>query len=411
VTRRILDPRLAVGIWIGLIYVSIPFVRRLREAFTAHWPAELIGYAVIVLVIGAGAVTLASLQRRQVQIRLADLAWLVMLTGAAIGWTYRLMGRPEEAVHLLEYGILGVLLYRALADRIPDPTVYIAAILIGILVGTVDELIQWLIPGRFWDFRDIVLNGGAVTLVQMAIWQLDRRPVEAITSSSVRLLCRLAAIEVLLLTLCMAVTPQRLARLAEHLPLPHRLATGTDAICEYGHHHVVDERTAFRSRLPADELARSDQDRASEVAAELDANRGRGGLSSISISPVDDPFAYEIRVHLFARNRNLNRARDHEPGSSDHSRLMTTAWRQNLILESYFGNTLEHSSFRWMPRLRGRVEAAQNPESVFVSRAAAHLITGVSEGRLRALMAALLTALIVSEILLVIRSQQAPRPE
>jgi hypothetical protein len=411
VTRRFRDPWLAVGIWTALIYTSIPFVRRIREAFAARWPAELIGYAVIVCVIGAGAVTFAYLQRRQVQIRFADLAWLGMLTGAAIAWAYRLMGRPEEAVHLLEYGILGILLYRALAQRISDPTVHIAAILIGILVGTVDEFIQWLTPGRFWDFRDILLNGGAVTLVQMAIWQLDRRPVRAVSRSSLRLLCRLAAIEVLLLSLCMAMTPQRLARLAAHLPLPERLATGADAICEYGYRHVVDERTAFRSRLSADELTRSDEERAFEVAAKLDAGRGRGGLSSISTSPVGDPFTYEIRVHLFARNRNLNRARGHEPGSSDHRRFMTTAWRQNLVLESFFGNTLDHSSFRWKPRLRGLVEDAQNPEDVFVSRAGEHLITGLSEARLRALMVVLLAALIACEVVLAIRSRPESRAE
>jgi hypothetical protein len=408
---RIQDPWVAVIVWIALIYASIPFVRRVREAFTARWPAELIGYAVIVCLIGTAAVTFAYLRRRKVHIRFADLAWLGVLTAVAVRWAYRLMGQPEEAVHLLEYGILAVLLYRALADRIPDPTVYVAAILIGFLIGTVDEFIQWLVPGRFWDFRDIVLNGGAVTLAQIAIWRLDKRPVKAVSRSSLRLLCRLAAIEVLLLTLCMAVTPQRLARLAEHLPLPQRLATGTDAICEYGYRHVVDERTVFRSRLSADELARSDQDRASEVAVELDASRGKGGLSEISASPVDHPFAYEIRIHLFARNRNLNRARGLAAESSDHGRFMTTAWRQNLILEKYFGNTLEQSSFRWKPRLRERVEAAQDPAAYFVSRAAAHLITGVSEGRLRILMLALLATLIACDLQFATRSRPEARPE
>jgi hypothetical protein len=408
---RVLDPWVTVAIWIGLIYASIPFVRRVQEAFTNCWPAEFIGYAVIVGVIGTAAATLAYLRRRKLHIDFADLAWLGALTAVAVRWAYRLMGRPEEAVHILEYGILGIFLYRALAPRIPDRTVYLAVILIGVLIGTVDELIQWLVPGRFWDFRDIVLNGGAVALVQIAIWRLHKRPVTAASRSSIRRLCRFAAVEVLLLTLCAAVTPQRLARLAEHLPLPHRLVTGTDAFCEYGYRHAVDERTAFRSRLSADELALADRDRAVEVAAKLDATRGKGGLSNITVSPVDDPFAYEIRVHLFARNRNLNRARGHESGSPDHRRLMTIACRQNLILETYFGNTLEHSSYRWRPRLRRRVEAAQNPDDFFVSRAAAHLITGVSEDRLRALMLTLLAALIACEVLLATRSRPQARPE
>jgi VanZ family protein len=394
-----------------LIYASIPFVRSVREAFTIRWPAELIGYAVIMFMVLAAAAVLASMQRRRLQLGFADLAWLSALTAVAIRWAYRLMDQPEEAVHLLEYGILGLLLYRALTDRIPDPTVYVAAILIGILVGTVDELIQWLVPGRFWDFRDIVLNGGAVTLVQIAIWRLDKRPAKAVSRRSMRRLCRLAAIQVLLLTLCLAATPQRLAHLAEHFPLPHRLASGADAICEYGHLHAVDERTTFRSRLSADELASSDWDRATEVAGALDATRGGRRLSENSVSPVDDPFAYEIRVHLFSRNRNLNRARGQEPGSSDRSRLMTSAWRQNLILESYFGKTLEQSSFQWRPRQRSRVEAAQDPEVFFVSRAAAHLITGVGEGKLRVLMLALLGALAGCEALFVIRSRPQSPPE
>jgi hypothetical protein len=400
-----------VILWIGLIYASIPFVRRVREAFATRWSPELIGYGVIVIVIGTAAATIAYLQRRKPRIRFADLAWLGMLTGVAIGWAYRLMDQPEEAVHLLEYGILSVLLYRALAERIPDPTVYLTAILIGMLVGTVDEIIQWLVPGRFWDFRDIALNGGAVAVVQMAIWQLDRRPLRDVSRSSMRLLCRLAAIQVLVLTLCLAVTPQRLARLADHIPLPHRLATGTDTICEYGYRHAVDELTFFRSRLSIDELEHSDRQRAAEVAGEIDASRASGGLSRTSTSPFDDPFGYEIRIHLFSRNRNLNRAREHEPGSSDHRRHMTAAWRQNLILESSFGDTLERSSFKWGPQRRESIEAAQDPGAVFVSRAAAHLITRVSEGRLRTLMLALFAALVACEILLVTRFRPESPPE
>ena len=42
---RPLEPRFAVVLWIGLIYTTIPFVRRAREAFAARWPAEYIGLA------------------------------------------------------------------------------------------------------------------------------------------------------------------------------------------------------------------------------------------------------------------------------------------------------------------------------------------------------------------------------
>ena len=409
-TSRNLDPRLAAALWIGLIYATIPIVRRAREAFVAHWPAELIAYAVIAVVLGSLAATVISLRRRQFQIVRADLVWLIGVAAVVVVWIRRLMGQPEEAVHFLEYGVLGVLLYRVLEDRVPDPTVYVAATLAGLLVGTVDEIIQWLVPGRFWDFRDIILNGCAVALVQIAIWRLAPRPLTAVSPPALRLLCRLAAVQMLLLAICMAATPQRLARLVDHVPLPTRLATGADAICEYGHRHTANDRTVFLSRLSLDELARSDLDRATEVAAELNASRGADGLSRAAISPVEDPFGYEIRVHLFARNRNLAKALVHQPGSPDRRRQMTTAWRQNLILEDFFGSTLAQSSYRWGPRRRREIEAGQDPDQFFVSRAGAHLITRVSEGRLRAQMLALFAFFAACDFLIAIRFRSGSPP-
>ena len=407
---RNLDPRIAAALWIGLIYAAIPIVRRAREAFVAHWPAELIAYAVIAVVLGALAATVISLRRRHVRIDRVDLAWLIGVAAVVVVWTHRLMDQPEEAVHFLEYGVLGVLLYRVLEDRVPDPTVYVAATLAGLLVGTADEIIQWLVPGRFWDFRDIILNGGAVALVQIAVWRLAPRPLRAVSPPSLRFLCRLAAVQMLLLTMCLAATPRRLARLTDHVPLPTRLATGADAICEYGHRHTANDRTVFLSRLSLDELARSDLDRTAEVAAELNASRGADGLSRAAISPVEDPFGYEIRVHLFARNRNLTKALAHQPGSPDHRRHMTTAWRENSILEEFFGSTLQQSSYRWGPGRRREVEAAQDPNWSFVSRAGAHLITRISEGRLRALMLALLALFVACDISSATRSRPESPP-
>lgn len=406
-TPREREPWLAAILWIGLVYASIPFVRRVREAFAARFPAEFIAYAVVAVVLGSTVAAFVLLRRRQPHIGGADLLWLVGVAAAIVVWIRRLMGQPEEAIHFLEYGVLGVLLYRAFADRVPDSTVYLAVTLTGLLVGTVDEIIQWLVPGRFWDLRDIVLNGGAVALVQIAIWRLLKRPSAPVGRSSLRLLCRLAAVLALLFTLCMAATPARLNRLADALPIPVRLATGANALCEYGYRHLVDDRTLFRSRLSVEELMRSDRDRAPDLALDLDASRGRGGLTRSNISPTEDPFGYEIRVHLFARDHSLNKALELKPGSPDHRRLMTTAWRENLILEGYFGSTLRQSGYRWDAIQSREIEAAQNQDEIFVSRAGEHLVTRVSEGQLRGLLLALLAVLAVCEAAIAIRS----RPE
>jgi hypothetical protein len=410
-TLRRLDPRLAVALWIALIYTSIPFVRRLREAFASRWPAELIGIGVIVTVIGALVVAVLRLRRQQRHLSTLDKAWLIAIALVAVVWTGRLMGQPEEAVHFVEYGVLGWLLHRALENRLPDPTVFLAATLIGLLVGTVDELIQWLVPGRFWDFRDIVLNGGAVALLQIAIWRMVEAPPQPVAAASIRLVFRLAAIFVALMTLCLAATPQRLAGLSDRIRLPKRLVMGSDAICEYGYRHAIDDRTAFRSRLSLQELAKSDIDLAESVTTRIEAARMSRRHERAYSSPVDNPFGYEFQVHIFSRNRNLQRARRQETGSAEHRRLMTTVWRQNLILETVFTNTLTQSSRVWGPRVRAEVESAQDPKASFVSPVGVHLITKLSEVQLRVLMVALLAALVAGDVFLARRSRPEVPPE
>jgi hypothetical protein len=407
---REIDPRLAAILWIGLIYATIPFVRGLREAFAARWPAEIIGFAVMAAIAIAAAAAIASIHRSRRRIGIADTLWLLAVAAVSVIWTRHLMGQPEEAVHFIEYGILGILLYGAMERRVPDWTIYAVVVLTGMLVGTVDELIQWATPERFWDFRDIVLNGSAVALVQIAIWRLAPRPQTPVNLPSLRLLCRLAVAEVLLLTICLAATPARLARLSDHIPLPERMATGADAICEYGYRHTVDSLTTFRSRLSPQELASSDRELSARVARELDEARGVGGLTLEGVSTVTDPYGYEVRVHLFARNRNLGKALTLEPQSPDRVRHMTIAWRENLILEHSFGGTLAKSPYRWGPRRQRDVEAAQDPGAAFVSRVGAHLVTGIREGQLRALLLVLVAALLGCDRFLATRSRPESPP-
>ena len=133
-------------------------------------------------------------------------------------------------------------------------------------------------------------------------------------------------------------------------------------------------------------------------------------LSRSAVSPVDDPFGYEIRVHIFSRNRNLQKGLALAPDSPERRAHMTTAWRQNLILEHSFGNTLASSSFRWGARRRAEVETAQDPAEYFVSRAGEHLITRVGELRLRMLMLALFAVLVACDVLLATRSRPAAPP-
>ncbi len=403
-TQRPVAAWLAVIGWIVLIYTTIPFVRQLREAFVARWPAKAIGIGVMLVVAAATVVAIASLRHRRRP--LVDVLWLTAVAGVTVLWTQDLMGQPEEAVHFLEYGVLGLLLYRALRLHVPDATVFLAAALAGIIVGTVDEIIQWIVPGRYFDFRDIAINSGASVLVQIVVWRMVPQRLSPVRRESLQLLCRLAAVWILLLIFCVSATPTRLSRGAPYLP---GLSATDDALCEYGHLHWVDAKTWFRSRLSLEDLASSDGTRAREVAAILDGSRGAYREFLLSYPSTVDAFAYEARVHIFARDQNLSKARKTTTDPAERGQRVTAAFRENFILESFFPKTIGESSFAWNASEREQIEAAQDPGVVFTSRVGAHLITRITESQLRGLLLAALAILVVCDLSIRRRSRSLPR--
>jgi len=395
-----LDRRwLAVVAWVAVIYTTIPSVRAVREWFIARWDASLIGWGVAAAVVVAAAVAAAGLGRRPGGLHWSDRLWIAGAAVLLLFWTYSLRRRPEEAVHLLEYGLLAVLLHRALRSSLRDTTVFVVGALIGALVGTVDEVIQWLSPSRTWDWRDLVLNGGAGALVQLALWRVLPSCAQPPQPRSWRPVLRLAATLTALLTLCLANTPQRVATWAPAVGLPH-LTSSLNPMAEYGLLHSAPGLGAFASRLTLAELAEQDRTRASEVAAVLEASRHSYGRFLDTWPVADDPFTYEARVHLFSRDRNLGKARKAGFEGAAARQQTTVAWFENQILERYFGHTLAASPYRWRTRQLTSVEAARDPDRRLTSAVGSHLITFATERQLRALLLIVIGLLLVADLAL-----------
>ncbi len=87
------------------------------------------------------------------------------------------MAIPEERTHLIEYGVVAVLVVEALTERTSQgrrvrvPPVL--AFLVTAVVGVVDEGLQGLLPDRVVDFRDIGFNALAALLAVVA-WTVLR---------------------------------------------------------------------------------------------------------------------------------------------------------------------------------------------------------------------------------------------
>lgn len=368
-------------LWVGLcvlaIFLVVPLARTIQQFVSTHWGRSLFGWAVLVSVgLAFGAVLWVLFFR--VRVRSASrLLWLAGVSGLYVYFTLKLWGSPEEAIHFLEYGLLGFFLFRALSLSIRDPSIYLAAFLLASLVGIADEILQWVVPGRFWDFRDVGLNALASGLFQVALWKgiqprlISERP----TAQSWYRVSFLLATNLILLGLCASNTPDRVAVYARRLPFLLPLLQ-EEPMYEFSRKHVDPSIGVFYSRLELEELVRQDRERTDHHARILKEWKDRKYDQFLShFSPLLHPFVYEMRVHLFRRDRKEEEAR-RERDDAKRRRLLFIAAKENLILEKYFGQTLKASTYAWEEEKKKRVEAEGNlaaPYKSPVSRGVIHL--------------------------------------
>jgi len=381
-------------LWAGVIFVTVPFVRPGVDFVRGQWGGEAFTYAVAAIAVATTAIALHLIRRRG---SLASFCWLVGLGGLVVYLTFDLAkSAPDEAVHFVQYGVLSVLLYRAFVHRIRDYSVYVAATIAGALVGMIDETVQWLTPGRYFDTRDIWLNFVASGLVQVGIatgirpWIITGWPGWA----SLSRLSYLTAAAVAYLGLCYINTPDRIAWYTEEVPLLGLTDARQGVMVEYGHLHGDKGTVSFRSRLTAEDLRRLARERAEEGGRILDRyGKTNYGKFLQRYTPLTDPFLHEARVRLFRRDIYLARARQSE-GEARAQHFAIAYW-ENRILEDYFGELLRASSFYWPTAVKIEVGNGADANQAYHSGVSQNLIVAFSPLQVALLFLCAVTALIL----------------
>ena len=179
---------LLVG-YVVLIYATLPFGPRIGLGILRTGAGGWLLGPGIAVVVGAGAVALAVALRR----RNAPAAAYVAIAAAAAGYALAfsaLRAQRLERTHLPEYGIAAWLAWRALDPIVPAATwAYVGAAAIAAGIGLGDELLQGVIPGRYYDIRDVAMNaiGGLLgTVVIVALRSGERRAAVSAESSARR---------------------------------------------------------------------------------------------------------------------------------------------------------------------------------------------------------------------------------
>lgn len=127
--------------------------------------------AFVVLVI---AVVVRALRLR----RTGPEIFVILATAIVYLMMFLRMASPEERTHLLEYGVVALLIHEALTERVRNggdvPRPALLAIVATSVVGAVDECIQLIIPSRVFDPIDLGFNALAATVAVGATLVLER---------------------------------------------------------------------------------------------------------------------------------------------------------------------------------------------------------------------------------------------
>lgn len=153
----------------GLIYATLGLVPAPLAYLRSH---GVLRYTLATLFLVCWAVILTLLGRRSRQ------TWRFMAM-VAVGGLYASVARhvstPEEQLHFVQYGLAGVLFVRAVRPTARNEYLsYAVALILAILAGWLDEIIQGHLPNRHYDPHDIALNAVSAFL-GLAVYRLIPR--------------------------------------------------------------------------------------------------------------------------------------------------------------------------------------------------------------------------------------------
>jgi hypothetical protein len=299
----------------GAVIVSAPFAQQLFTAVSTSWGPQSrpLGIAATVVPIGVALVVAVARIRERRTVR-----YLTLCSSVLLGAAYVAAGSLSftECFHFAEYGLLTWLFYRwvmasdlsrAPAGERPsgpptDGSVLVVPILASLLVGTADEWFQWFVPIRAGEARDIGLDVVASLcglLFSLSIEPPGRLGINLNRRSRPRVSACAVACVVALAFFFVSV----------HLG-----------------HEVQDPRVGtFRARYTATRLAELSQDRAAQWTVD----------PPVAQRPLSREDQYLAEGLWRVRRRNLA----WEDGD------VSTAWRENLILETYYAPILDTPTF------------------------------------------------------------------
>ena len=144
-----------VWIYIAMILITLPLTPKFRDYLANFLSIEHLVNGSLLLVIGVSiGFALAPKRTNLMKAFPYFLIWACGMLGLMM-----LIPLPIERIHIPEYGLLAVFLFRTFRlSRKSTGDAYRSSCLWAVTIGVLDELIQHLLPTRYFAVKDVGLN-------------------------------------------------------------------------------------------------------------------------------------------------------------------------------------------------------------------------------------------------------------
>ena len=145
-------------VWLMVIYLFLPLGPAVMNFFYKHFGYETVKYALISITVSIAFFIFYLYWRRFKTARLQPYIYSALILFSICLINYNLK-TPARVLHIPEYAILSFLTLRFAKSIMKRSKAIVFAICSGIISGVIDEaLIQRILPNRFFDPTDMVLN-------------------------------------------------------------------------------------------------------------------------------------------------------------------------------------------------------------------------------------------------------------
>lgn len=158
--------------WVGIIYSTLYVARPVCTFLKETTPFVLLTNILCIVLLIAVLIVLWRKARTFKPLSFFLLAGVFLAYGIGLAT----IQFPEEKIHFIEYGFLAFLIFKAIRIDISNSAVYAYSFILVSIFGWIDEGIQYILPNRYYQTEDVLLNSvsGFLGLLLVYVFQRNK---------------------------------------------------------------------------------------------------------------------------------------------------------------------------------------------------------------------------------------------